>query len=137
MFQEVIGSRRLWAVLVTLCGAPVMATLVVGGTAVARSARSQPAITEFKLAGPAAPWDITQGSDGNMWFVEDLQYSDSYRSKIGVVTPSGRITLYGSPHSGALSAEARGPGGNTWFLEAADETYLGKITPKGVITESK
>ena len=79
------------------------------------------------LSGPAAPWDITRGADGDMWFVEDLQYSKSYSSKLGRITPSGKLTLYPSPHSGSLESITRGPDGNAWFIEGAESTYLGKI----------
>lgn len=122
-------ARWVWAFL-----AAVALSLAMVSQASGRS-RAKPRITDFKLAGPAAPSGIMRGPGGKMWFVEDLQYSRHFASKIGTVTPSGKFTLYDSPHSGALQALTRGPDGNVWFSESSDRNYLGKITPTGSVTE--
>ena len=76
----------------------------------------------------AAPFDITAGPDGSLWFVE------SDHRKIGRITPTGAISefpdgrLCGSPHGIVM-----GPDGALWFTEPNTST-IGRITPAGSIT---
>jgi streptogramin lyase len=75
----------------------------------------------------SAPYYITSGPDGNLWFTENSGH------KIAKITTSGVITEYDvtgvSPH-GITS----GPDGNLWFTEN-NTNKIGKITTSGVITE--
>ena len=89
-----------------------------------------PDATEFGLPSPGgAPWWITTGPDGNLWFTE------YFGNRIGRITPTGTITEYGLP-----SADSRprgitpGPDGNLWFTEYFGNR-IGRITPAGTITE--
>lgn len=82
--------------------------------------------------------DITTGPDGNLWFTLD----DADSSQIGRITPTGTITLFPFPGTGAndylfLNGIAAGPDGNLWF-DYYDWTTsvaaIGRITPAGAIT---
>ncbi len=90
-----------------------------------------------------APGNITDGPNGNIWYL----YSSG--DGIGEVTPTGpttaSITGYTFPNSGtnvnrSLHAIAAGPGGDVWFTETVTNNgiaqfEIGKITPSGTITE--
>ncbi|MBV9148635.1 MAG: hypothetical protein JO024_02130 [Candidatus Eremiobacteraeota bacterium] len=90
------------------------------------------AITEYPVPTPlSAPFIITPGPDGNVWFVE----SDPQHSQVGRVTPNGTITEFAAgitPHS-IPSGIAAGADGNLWFTEGVGK--IGRITPKGTVTE--
>ena len=69
------------------------------------------------------------GPDGNVWF------SESEVSRIGRITPDGRITEFGdgiSPGAKPLSIAVRD--GALWFSEAAGNR-IGRITVDGAVTE--
>lgn len=93
------------------------------GTAVAAP------ITEFTHGVGAAPGALTDGPDGNLWFVD--------AGAIGRITPGGQVTEF----SGGLNpgsdphAIIAGPGGNLWFTDVGATHALGEITPAGTITE--
>jgi len=71
---------------------------------------------------------MTKGPDGNVWFTETLA------SRIGVITPAGVITEYICPTAGSSPfGITTGPDGNLWFADSVG--IIGRITPKGVITE--
>ena len=95
-------------------------------------------ITEFPL--PSAntfPSSITAGSDGNLWFTEIGTKNGS--SKIGVITPQGKIREFTLSHY-ILGSITRGPDGNLWFTEFQyDKTgttagKIGSITTAGKIS---
>ncbi|HEX8198968.1 MAG TPA: hypothetical protein VF590_00670, partial [Isosphaeraceae bacterium] len=87
---------------------------------------------------------IAAGPDGNLWFTE---HSDEI-TRIGRITPAGRITEYTLPNDAAsfpnalALAIAAGPDGNLWFSLADHnfdigpfpEARIGRITPAGIIT---
>jgi hypothetical protein len=92
-------------------------------------------VTEFLVSSASFLWGITTGSDGNLWFTEQI---GSTVSKIGRITTAGVVTgefpISGGSQPGGITA---GPDGNLWFTEA-DPTYgnkIGRITPSGVVTE--
>ena len=120
---------RLWSPAKRLGLIVVAAALVLGfgveGTAAALSVGS---ITEFSVPTlSSAPFGITAGPDGNMWFTEQSG------SNIGRITPSGTITEYPLPSSYNLFGITAGPDGNLWFVGTNGK--IGKITPSGTITE--
>lgn len=94
-------------------------------------------ITEYSagiMAG-AAPYGITAGPDGNIWFTE------RYGNRIGKITPSGVVTEYSTGISAGTYLPSSyptfitvGPDGNLWFTEYYGNR-IGKITPSGVVTE--
>jgi virginiamycin B lyase len=83
-------------------------------------------ITEFPLT--IAPFDMTFGSDGNLWFTED------YEHKIGRMTMSGSITEFPLPSESEAVSITPGPDGSLWFTEYYGNS-IGRITTKGIITE--
>jgi len=88
-------------------------------------------ITEFLVpTANSGPRGITAGPDGNLWFTE------LNASKIGRITPAGRITEFHliaicvfSVGCGPFGITA-GPDGNLWFTEF-DGNAIGRITPSG------
>jgi RHS repeat-associated protein len=89
-------------------------------------------ITEFAIpTANSAPYEITVGADGNLWFTE------ARGNNIGRITPAGAITEFPVPtsNSGLLGITA-GPDGNLWFTEYAPTgNKIGRITTTGTITE--
>ncbi len=95
-------------------------------------------ITEFPL--PSAntfPSSITAGSDGNLWFT--VIGTNNGPSKIGVITPQGKIREFTLSHS-ILGSITRGPDGNLWFTEfqygvtGTTAGKIGSITTAGKIS---
>jgi len=95
-------------------------------------------ITEFPL--PSAntfPSSITAGSDGNIWFT--VIGTNNGPSKIGVITPQGKIREFTLSHS-ILGSITRGPDGNLWFTEfqygvtGTTAGKIGSITTAGKIS---
>jgi virginiamycin B lyase len=92
-------------------------------------------MVEYKLPGHAvSPQRIAAGSDGNMWFADELDVNGNDEPAIGRITPMGKIsefTLFThSSFPGVPADVALGPDGNIWFLNGTD---IGDITPAGVI----
>src|SRR6266699_2140661 len=62
--------------------------------------------TEFPLPnGSGAPFGITAGPDGNLWFTVQLE------SKIGMITPQGQLTLFQPGNGGQPEDITAGPDG--------------------------
>jgi streptogramin lyase len=105
---------------------------------------------------PASPTQITQGPDGNLWFVEQGA------NRVGRITPEGVITEFPVPVEPStfryddgregyriilLNAITKGPDGNVWFSAngggppvegsslARGDGAVGRITPSGEITQ--
>ena len=75
------------------------------------------------------PWDITVGTDGNLWFPE------AGIAQIGRITPLGTVTEFNNLVFGpGLSGIAASSGGNIWFTEGSAD-QIGWITPAGDVTE--
>ena len=102
-------------------------------------AQAPPPIAEFPIpTANSYPYGITAGPDGNIWF------SEFNASKIGRITPDGKITEFDlpRPNSGPGDITA-GADGNMWFLELngqmdgrkVDGNRVGRITMDGRITE--
>jgi len=96
-------------------------------------------ITEFPLpSANTLPSSITAGSDGNLWFTEIG--TNNGPSKIGVITPQGKIREFTLSHS-VLGSITRGPDGNLWFTEFQyNETgttagKIGRISTAGKISD--
>ncbi|HEY7357608.1 MAG TPA: protein kinase, partial [Ktedonobacterales bacterium] len=93
------------------------------------------AYTTFTLPDLGKTEAITTGPDHNIWFTE------SPGSKIGRITPAGKITLFPVPNvaQGGDTAIAAGADGSVWFAMRDDgpksAEYIGRITPDGAITE--
>ncbi|HWW75446.1 MAG TPA: SBBP repeat-containing protein, partial [Pyrinomonadaceae bacterium] len=87
-------------------------------------------IQEFTLPKPrSAPYAITAGPDGNLWFTELNAF------RIGRVTPSGVFTEYNIPSGTTANDITVGPDGNIWFTERGG-LVLGRIIPAtGAVAE--
>jgi virginiamycin B lyase len=82
-------------------------------------------VQEFPPPIPgSAPWGITAGADGALWFTEG--------AKIGRITTSGMVTEYSIPTPGEGSLGiAAGPDGALWFTRSMQ---IGRITTTGSVT---
>ena len=96
-------------------------------------------ITEFPLpSADTFPSSITAGSDGNLWFT--AIGTNNGPSKIGVITPQGKIREFTLSHS-ILGSITRGPDGNLWFTEfqyvvtGTTAGKIGRITTAGKISD--
>jgi len=104
------------------------------------AANPESTITEFGtgLQATSAPFFITAGPDGNMWFTDVAEFFGGL-NKIGRITPAGTITEFGVAdglNPGAVPQPiAPGPDGNVWFSDIGSPKAIGKITPAGAITE--
>src|ERR1035441_9673226 len=86
-------------------------------------------ITEYAMPTGNAPWGITTGSDGALWFTE------YYDNKIGRISTVGAITEYAIPTpNNQPNSITSGPDGALWFTEFFGNK-IGRITTGGAITE--
>jgi streptogramin lyase len=100
------------------------------------------AVTKFTsgLSPAFAPGGIAQGSDGNMWFV-DQGFADR---TFGIITPAGSISELDPPvglqESRFLTQPvAPGPDGSIWFGDAGGfiggVNAVGRLNPSRVVSE--
>jgi streptogramin lyase len=82
-------------------------------------------ITEYPT--PNAPFSITAGPDGALWFTEPAAH------QIGRITTSGAITEYGIPCCDQPLFITAGPDRALWFTETGFK--IGRITTTGGVTE--
>src|SRR4029434_7383036 len=89
-------------------------------------------VTEFStgITAGAAPFGITAGPDGNLWFTEQQLDRIGRITTLGVVTECSAAIAGGS----SLVRITAGPDGNLWFTESSGDR-IGRITPAGVVTE--
>ncbi len=124
--------RRLLAVFV-LCGCAGSRAVVPASPEFAARAERPAATTKlFKLQTPnAGGLNIAAGSDGALWFTEELA------SRIGRITTGGKQTSYKTlaPNASPLDITA-GPDKSLWFTEYAG-ARIGRITTAGKVTEFK
>ena len=101
--------------------------IALGGLCPAAGALS---ITRFGITTGSAPWGITSGPDGNLWFTE------SGLDRVARMTPAGAVTHFSAgitPGSGPTGIVA-GRDGNLWFTEPGIDR-VARITPFGAVTE--
>jgi streptogramin lyase len=79
---------------------------------------------EYPLASGSDPNQIVAGPDGNLWF------TDLENSNIGVITTSGKVTVY--PSGSPAIAITNGPDGALWFTQ---EDFIARITTSGKVTQ--
>lgn len=125
----VLRSKDSWRSALVLMAAALLA--VSGSTA---ASGAGPVITEFPLERSAttpAPFGITAGPDGNLWFT-------SPPDRLGVMSPAGvllrMITVPPYFALGRPNGIVAGPDGNVWFCETGTNK-IGRITPAGALTE--
>lgn len=81
------------------------------------------AVAEFPVPSGNAPFGVTAGPDGNVWFTEKA-------GQIGMMNPTTHaITEFSIPTtSGSPTGITAGPDGNIWFTESAGN-QIGMINP--------
>jgi streptogramin lyase len=78
-------------------------------------------ITRFPMPPGRSALSVTNGSDGNIWFV------DNYNNQVVRMTPTGDLTGYSMPPgTGQVGDITTGPDGNIWFLLGG---FVGRLTP--------
>src|SRR5437870_533080 len=89
-------------------------------------------ITEFPIpTANSAPYGITGGPDGNLWFTEQSPSGNN----IGRITPGGAVTEFPVPTATSLLGNiTAGPDGNLWFTEFGGNK-IGTVTMSGRFTE--
>ena len=89
------------------------------------------AVAAFPVPTDAVnPWAITRGSDGNLWFTENV-----IDGKVGRITPAGTITEFSTGSRGSIPfGITSGPDGNLWFTEQTDgQGRVGVMTTAGAM----
>ena len=115
--------RRLsvLATVVALC-APVLPVVALTAQPAAAAVGQ---ITTYP--GISAPFGITAGPDGALWF------TNRNNSSIGRITTSGAVTGFNDPGIAYPDAITAGPDGALWFTNG-DVPSIGRITTAGVVT---
>jgi virginiamycin B lyase len=109
----------------------VFLSLLAAGAVLFGLSGTVPAQTQgksFPIREGTAPFDITQGADGNFWFTL------SNSSKVARITSRGQISYFTTPSSSNPAFITLGPDGNVWFGEGSTGR-IASITPAGLITE--
>lgn len=118
-------SSRVRAAIAVAVLAGVALVLPAAAGAVSSS------ITEYKLTAGSGPGDMTVGSDGNTWFV------DQGSGRVGYITHSGKVKTFALPKGSAPNSITSAPSGNVWVTETGT-SELARITPTtGVIAQYK
>jgi virginiamycin B lyase len=123
---------RLIALGIAIVGALAVA---LGATLSAAQAAPVGALKQFRVpTADSEPRSITNGSDGNRWFVEGNLDSVLESPAIGQITPAGEITEFPVNCSFcSLSDIVQGPDGILYFT--SNDPILGRITTSGVFLE--
>src|SRR5215204_6441704 len=123
---------RLFVMVVAL-----MAGLAIALGAMLSAAQAAPfaSIKQFRVpTSDSEPLSITDGSDGNRWFVEGNLDSVLESPAIGRITPAGDITEFPVNCSFcSLSDIVQGPDGILYFT--SNDPILGRITTSGEFLE--
>lgn len=85
-------------------------------------------ITTYAIPSGASPFRIARGSDGNMWFTEQIPYGN-----IGRVTPGGIVTEFpvANNHDGECITAGRG---NVLWFASNQSRLIGKISTSGQVS---
>jgi virginiamycin B lyase len=104
------------------------ATAATSGQATLKIAGGAPTITLCKPQSFGAPFYITAGSDGAMWFTQTLN------GEIGRITSACALTEYSAGTPAGDPAEiTSGSDGALWFTEPT-ANQIGRMTTAGVVT---
>lgn len=102
-----------------------------GGGSIGRLNLDGTGYVSFPVAANAGVRVLSPGSDGNLWFAEQLI------NKVGVMSPTGamvkqiRLSRYDQPHAVTV-----GPDNAMWFT-APGGNYIGRIVPTGTKVDKK
>jgi streptogramin lyase len=126
----VLRRERSQVLRLIALGIAIVAALAVALGATLSAAQAAPvgALKQFRVpTADSEPLSITNGSDGNRWFVEGNLDSVLESPAIGRITPAGDITEFPVNCSFcSLSDIVQGPEGILYFT--SNEAILGRIT---------
>ena len=106
------------------CGSPTSVTSRLGGSPPLGWSPTTQASASTHHSGSRS------GSDGALWFTNEYNHS------IGRITTTGKIKVFtGTGISGPLGIAA-GPDGALWFTNICTTTRSGRITTKGMVTNT-
>jgi virginiamycin B lyase len=129
-----VGRARSQVLRLIAMGIAILAALAVALGATPSAAQAAPVGTLKQFRVPTSdsePRSITNGSDGNRWFVEGNLDSVLESPAVGQITPAGDITEFPVNCSFcSLSDIVQGPEGILYFT--SNEPILGRITTSGV-----
>jgi streptogramin lyase len=128
-----VGRARSQVLRLIALGIAIVAALAVALGATLSAAQAAPlgALKQFRVpTADTEPLSITNGSDGNRWFVEGNLDSVLESPAIGRITPAGDITEFPVNCSFcSLSDIVQGPDGILYFT--SNDPSLGRITTSG------
>lgn len=128
-----VGRARSQVLRLIALGIAIVAALAVALGATLSAAQAAPVGTLKQFRVPTAdsePMSITNGSDGNRWFVEGNLDSVLESPAVGRITPAGDITEFPVNCSFcSLSDIVQGPEDILYFT--SNEAILGRITTSG------
>jgi streptogramin lyase len=131
--EVLVGRDRSQVFRLIALGIAIVAALAVALGATLSAAQAAPVGTLKQFRVPTAdtePLSITNGSDGNRWFVEGNLDSVMESPAIGRITPAGEITEFPVNCSFcSLSDIVQGPEGILYFT--SNDPVLGRITTSG------
>ena len=135
--EGVLRRERSQVLRLIALGIAIVAALAVALGATLSAAQAAPvgALKQFRVpTADTEPRSITNGSDGNRWFVEGNNDSVLQSPAIGRITPAGDITEFPVNCSFcSLSDIVQGPDGILYF--SSNDPILGRITTSGVFLE--
>ncbi len=122
--------RRLAGRAAVLAGLPILILGLAAGTAAAASGGGQ--VSNYTGTGISAPFGITAGPDGALWFTNSTQDNGN---SIGRITTSGTVINYTSSLINDPLGITAGPDGEQalWFTNNGGNS-IGEITTSGTVT---
>src|ERR671912_2862975 len=131
--EGVLWRERSQVLRLIALGIAIVAALAIALGATLSAAQAAPlgALKQYRVpTADTEPRSITNGSDGNRWFVEGNQDSVLESPAIGQITPAGEITEFPVNCSFcSLSDIVLGPEYILYFT--SNEAFLGRITTSG------
>src|SRR5918999_1078617 len=135
--EGVLWRERSQVLRLIALGIAIVAALAVALGATLSAAQAAPvgALKQFRVpTADSEPLSITNGSDGNRWFVEGNLDSVLESPAVGQITPAGAITEFPANCSFcSLSDIVQGPDDILYFT--SNEPILGRITTSGEFLE--
>jgi streptogramin lyase len=132
-----VGRARSQVLRLIALGIAIVAALAVALGATLSAAHAAPigALKQFRVpTADSEPRSITNGSDGNRWFVESNLDSVLESPAIGRITPAGDITEFPVNCSFcSLSDIVQGP--NDILYYTSNDPILGRITTSGAFLD--
>ena len=131
--EVLVGLARSQVLRLIALGIAIVAALAVALGATLSAAQAAPvgALKQFRVpTSDSEPLSITNGSDGNRWFVEGNLDSVLQSPAVGRIMPAGDITEFPvNCSSCSLSDIVQGPEGILYFT--SNDPILGRITTSG------